>query len=342
MMNFLSFYRKTFNIENVRQWLHLLRCLHVEQPATAISRCPMLLNRRVGHSTEKAQAVTQWMSTRGLTPDQIVNVIAKWPYVLMIPPTNAVAVTVWLHAELHATDAMIAALLVRCPRVFGLRPSNLASKVSWFKLSGFSDEEARKVVFKQPAVLTCTPARNASQMSALQSFGLSQTQSKTLIVKMPSVICLDLTNGYQQAKVRFLTQEMGRSILELETCAAYLTLSLVDRIGPRWAFLKLHCPDQLQNNLSGIYRETDVQFTKVLVSASLERKCLSSGLTRVEVYHEFRAGWQRGEGALFVLEKKREKKKRSKQGIEEFSDSSEESASPDALAADSVTEESTS
>lgn len=36
-----------------------------------------------------------------------------------------------------------------------------------------------------------------------------------------------------QAKVRSLTQDMGRSVLELTTCSTFLGFSLLGRIAPR-------------------------------------------------------------------------------------------------------------
>lgn len=148
--------RKLFvNIDNVRQWLLLLRQHHVEQPAFVLSRQPVTLEKLAVNTVSNAAAVVQWMSAIGLTDPQIGTTLSKLPSILSVSLANIAAVDEWLRSELGPGDLKVAHALLRAPSLFCKRPAtNLAPKLAWFRSHGFSDDLICRILVNGPTILS--------------------------------------------------------------------------------------------------------------------------------------------------------------------------------------------
>lgn len=290
--------KRTLSIDNVREWVLLLRTVSVNQPEQVISTNPIILGKRADHSVSSgsAAAAAEWMGSKGLTPFEVSKVISAFPMILNVSPASLAATDAWLRIELRWTSDMTKKALHACPELFALRPSNLAPKLDWFRMTGFSDEAISSMLIKCPNLLTVSVERNQSLVSALQLLGLSRDQVLLLIFQMPSLLRKNISSATQQAKVRFLLEVMQRDILELTTCTAYFTYSLFNRIGPRWAFVALYCEDAQTRKLGGMLSKGEISFLEGLKSASMDEACSSRGLTHAQLFQRFVVEWQEGEG----------------------------------------------
>ncbi|MEW5304640.1 MAG: hypothetical protein WDW36_007237 [Sanguina aurantia] len=248
---------RTFNIDNTRQWLQLLRRHHVQQPCVAISRQPTVLEFRADSVAANADAVIGWMSGVGLTRLDIATILTLQPRLLNISHANVVAVDAWLRTELGWSSGMIATALTKCSDFCQSRPVTLSKK-----------------------------------LSALQAFGLSRAQVSGMVFSMPKLFTGNFSGTRMQAKARFLTHDMGRSISETTACPSFFAYSLMGRTAPRWAFHTLHCKGQLFV-LGTQLTLTDGQFpVKLSECPSLDEECKLRGLSRGEVYSEFLARYK--------------------------------------------------
>ncbi|MEW5307223.1 MAG: hypothetical protein WDW36_009631 [Sanguina aurantia] len=88
---------------------------------------------------------------------------------------------------------------------------------------------------------------------------------------------------------------MGKDLEEVIRCPAFLTLSLFGRIGPRWAFHQPYCSDQAFN-LTSQLAPCEERFLGSLLSQAMAAACATRGITRQQLFDEFKAQWQEGTG----------------------------------------------
>lgn len=329
ILAWLSSRKRPFVIRNIQQWLQVLRNYGVKQPLDVMSNHLILLMARADTAHARSTAVVQWMSEHGLAQDAIAAVISQWPLILHTPLETAKAVAAWLGSELGWSDGMISDVLTRHPRLFGLSTvSNLCVKLSWFKSQGLSAAAVSRVFFNTPPLFYTTIARNEKQLAALQAMGLSKSQVSEMLRKLPHLLTRNIAGDNIQAKVRFLSEDMGRTIEELVTCSVFLTYSLINRIGPRWAFHSLYCKGQ-SFVLGSRLPVKDKHFADSLSSQTLDTECVSRGYDRLRLYNEFRAEWQQGEGIKWDVRKRQGTRKLSaKDGPESSVNTSSKEASP--------------
>lgn len=215
---------------------------------------------------------------------------------LKLPHKNAALVALWLSSELGWSSHMVVVILTKCPQLFGLNPAaTLGVKAVWFRSQGFETEVLSKMLYLHPQLLGYTIKRNESQLSALQALGLSKPQVAEMVRTCPVLLIRDISSDVTQAKIRFLTQVMGKSVQELSVCPGFLALSLVDRTGPRWAFHSLYCPGK-PFILSTRLKCTELDFVRRLPSSYLDTECDSQGKSRLQLFRSFTAQWKEGEG----------------------------------------------
>lgn len=130
--------------------------------------------------------------------------------------------------------------------------------------------------------------------------GLSPPQIEQSLRRRPLLLGSDLHGAVMQAKVRFLTQVMRNDIQVLVCCPQFLSMQLVGRIGPRWAFWSRHCPGQpfVLNTRLNVSLEN---FVSNLRSPSLDAECNVRNLTYMQLFEEESARWQAEEGAEWVV-----------------------------------------
>lgn len=288
-------------------WLQLLHQHGVQHPSDVMSNHIIILKSRAETAQARSAAVVAWMRKLGLTEAEIVDIITQRPMVFNVPLETANAVSEWLQHELGWNGSMISNVLVRYPRLFGLSPfSNLSIKLAWFRSHSFSTVNISSALYSNPALFNNAIAHNECQIISLKAMGLSPEQVTKVFKRIPHLLMRDMEGNIIQAKIHFLTQVMHMQVEELAAFPAFLTYSLMKRIGPRWGFHSLHCKGQ---SFSLAYRLSlkDRQYAESLTSQSLDAQCKARCLTRLQLYEEFRSQWQQGEERRWNLGNKPEK-----------------------------------
>lgn len=296
ILSYLAAQKRKFNLENVQQWLLLLHTYNVQDPVLVVANHCVVLPSMAGYAKLNAPAVVHWMSSMQLSPKAISLLLAKNPMLLVLPHATVAAAAAWFSSELDWSSSMIAAKLSTTPTLFGSNPVlNLAPKMAWFNSKGLSNAKMSKVLFNTPALLNFSIARNKCQISALRASGLSETDVDNMVRKKPQILTSDIAGAITQTKLRFLTQEMGQPIHSLVNCPVFITLSLLDRIGPRWFFFSLYCQGQTFI-LNSQLKVTNSVFVTRLRSPSLDAECATHGQSRLQRFEVFMSKWQQNEG----------------------------------------------
>lgn len=288
--------RLTLSSQNVTIWLQLLRTLNVGQPCVTAAKFPIILAHQAEHFECNASAVVTWMLSIGLAAADIPQYISKCAMLLIIPYETVEDVAEWLRSELGWSSSMVAMGLAKFPQFFGLSPTrSLGPKLAWFKSKGVCTSTVSQALSGNPQLFGYSIARNESQMAALQAIGLSQLEVIELISKRPSVLMRDTCSHTTQAKVCFLTTVMGKKVQELLNCSEYLTYSLGERIGPRWAFHSHHCPGK-PFKLNYRLKPSDPSFVNGLLSMSLKAECVHTGCSHLQLFEAFKVQWKERKG----------------------------------------------
>lgn len=297
----LSLKKKAANIGNIRLWLQLLHRYDVEQPTEVISGNSILLCNLAENSADNAAAVVQWLTSMGFTSSEVAKILSRGPMLLTVPHATSAAAAAWFLSELHWDSGMIAKMIAKHAQLFGLSAEDsLAPKLAWFVMKGFRKEKLGRVFFTNPQLLDFSIQRNNIQLSALQALGLTETQVLCMVHQVPALLKLNIAGLNIQAKVRFLTQVMGKQIQEICLCPNFLSCSLLDMIGPRWSFHTRYYHPGQPFKLSTKYKSSDEDFANCKASPSLDAECASRGMTPLQVYKEHQSQWKAGEGRLWV------------------------------------------
>lgn len=294
----LSFYtskKLNLSINNVLLWLQLLRCYHVEQAIQVVSKNPIILTSKAATAALNAEGVQQWLHGLRFTQDMTVALIERRPMLFNVPHVTAAAVETWLVSNLGWSSSMVIKVLIRHPHIFGCSVSNLNDKLAWFQSQGLSIQAISKVLMITPGLFSRSTAYNISQLSELRGLGLSEHQVNEMVRRRPHLLVRGISTIVTKAKIRFLTLVMGQCFQNVLVCPAFLTYSLFDRIGPRWAFHLRYCKDK-PFVLNSRLNPTDKKFADGFVSSSLDSASASRGMTRMQLYEEVRVEWKQGPG----------------------------------------------
>lgn len=251
--------KRSFPIDNVQPWLHLLHKLNVEHPVQVLSKRPVLLASRASTAEANMEGLVELLGGLGATQKQLAALLYKHPMLFNIPPTTPSAAAAWLRSKLHLSSSVIADLFTKYSELFYMSCEDLDVTLAWFLSMGYSIETVRQ---------------------------------------KPQLLRSKLSTTVNKAKVRFLTQVMQKDVEELQTCTQFLRYSLFQNIGPRWAFHSLYCKGQ-PFVLSTRLNVNDAGLVQKLDSSSLDEECKVCSLTRLEVYEKFKIKWQEGEGKIW-------------------------------------------
>lgn len=300
ILRFFSIQKRCLSITTTQLWLQMLRTHNLEQPLEVAAAFPIILISYPQSVESNATAFIAWLCSLGLDKAGIAQLVSKSPMLLKIPHRNALLVAAWLSTELRWSRKMVITTLTKFPHLFSLSVAeNLVHKLAWFVSKGYNTPTISKMIYLHPQLLGYSIARNKSQMLALQAMSFSQPQVAEMVGNLPTLLMLNIASGVTQAKVRFLTQLQGRSIQEILWFPRYLSFSLADRIGPRWAFFSLYCPGQNFNLMTRLC-PTDNNFTRRLQSPNLNAECTRQSLSRLQLFVSFKANWKGNEGREWV------------------------------------------
>lgn len=291
LLLFFSSQKRHLSITTTQLWLQLLRRHNLEQPLDVAAKFPIILLSYNQSVESNAAVVVTWLLSLGLAQADVCQLLGRCPMLLKLPHETTALVAAWLSNELGWSSRMVNKTLTHCPKLFSSSPAHtLGPKLAWFESHGFSAETTSKMLYLHPQLFECSISRNKAQLAALQALGLPLSDVADMVRKHPSLLIRNISSDTTQAKVRFLTEVMGKQVHELKICTAYLTYSLAARIGPRWDFYSLHCPNKFFN-LSTRLQHANQEFAKRLQSKTLDAECTLRGLSRLQLFEEVLAKW---------------------------------------------------
>lgn len=244
------------NIQNVAAWLQLLQSLHVEHASHVISKRRIVLSSKAATAITNTEGIVEWLTSVKATHEMIVKILTREPLLLTVPHTTPAAAAAWLHSSFGWSDSTITNVLMMVPQVFRLSCNKLAGKLDWLQSKGLRTDTISKMVRAQPQLLLH-----------------------------------DFSSIINRTKLHYFTDVMKSQLLE---CLPFCTYSLSETIGPRSAFHSLYCQDQ-PFNLNTRLKCNDGRFLRQLPSPSLDAVCASRGITRQQLYAEFKASRQQAD-----------------------------------------------
>lgn len=171
----------------------------------------------------------------------------------------------------------------------------LSTKLGWFTSQGLTDVTLFRMLTVSPELFRLNSNHLQAQLAALRATGLSPSQVAAMVNTAPLLLTSKVWSERIQAKIRFLTRDMGMGVQELVACPQFLICSLSGRIQPRWSFHSTHCGGQ-PFDLSLQLSPSDETFTGGLVSESLDAACAARSTTRAQLFEECKSKWQQAEG----------------------------------------------
>ncbi|MEW5307239.1 MAG: hypothetical protein WDW36_009647 [Sanguina aurantia] len=287
------------NLGNVRQWIELLGHLGIPASHNVLATHPIVLKSRADNNAANAAAVVQWIRSRVPSQAAVRVVICKFPKLLTTPCEKLDAATAWMRTELGSSEGDIHRGLARLPQLFAMRSGTLASKLAWFDSQAFDVARIRRYVLSHPQLLVMTTEHYEAQLAALQALGLSQSEALEMAKKVPVLLSLDIAGSNMQLKVRFLVRVMGLPVAALVRDPNFLSRSLMNTIGPRWAFSRLYSTLKPPNHTSHLSKSPG-RYLETVKSALLEEECAERGLSPLQLFEEFIPCWQQGEGRVWA------------------------------------------
>lgn len=267
---------------------HLVKLGFTEEQAARV--LSFFVRRKVTLNDENIQP---WlMLLQKYNVEDAMHVVSQHPMILTsrasTADANADGVMTWMQT-LGVTHDQRAALLGKYPVLLNVPNTTQSATSAWLGSElGWSSTLRMNVLMKVPELfgLSC------QNLDAKLAWFLANGISTELIKRKPHLLLFNMSSSINKTKIYFLTQIMKQ---ELQACMPCVTYSLFHRIGPRWAFHTLHCKDQ-PFTLSYRLDTADADFVHELGSSSFEAECATRNLTRIDVYEDFRARWQQGEG----------------------------------------------
>jgi len=139
-------------------------------------------------------------------------------------------------------EEKIGKILRRCPEVIGLSiPNNLQTTVEWLLDLGIEPgiKGVGGLIVKWPKILAMSERDNLTPtVNKFYRLGISKQSLAKAVSEFPQILSFSVEANIAP-KVEFLVRMMGRDPAEvLATCPRFYSYSLLNRIRPRWAFLK--------------------------------------------------------------------------------------------------------
>ena len=179
--------------------------------------------------------------------------------------------------------------------VFSILPAELDVRLSSIaaQLSATIDE-AKSVLRRAPTLTMFLPETVGLHVTQLLGLGFSNGQTKSMCLKQPTLLALSYKSQLQADKWVFMTRILRLSHEAIAAQPFLFTLSLPNRLGPRWEYLQqLRLHAEISNtstgSISSLMKMTDTKFRAVYTRPQL----------RVHDEH-FKKQWQRRWDFLLV------------------------------------------
>jgi len=158
-------------------------------------------------------------------------------------------------AVLQGLNLDVAKVVTKCPALLGHPPDTLRAKLE--ALSGMGLKVAY-VVRRCPSVFTLSDDRIRSTIAFLNSVGLDGVR---VVNGFPAILCSSVDSKLRPV-VHFVTVTMGRDVTKLHTCPHCFSLSMTDRLIPRYQFAVVHNKQHL--SLGTLFCTTEDRFAKTM------------------------------------------------------------------------------
>ena len=148
--------------------------------------------------------------------------------------------------------------------VFSVSPADLDARLSSIaaQLSATLDK-AKGVVRSMPALATSLPETVGLHVTQLLGLGFSHDQVKRMCLRQPRLLNRNYTSDVNVEKWGFLTRILRLSHDAIAAKPFLLTLSLPNRLGPRWEYLqqlRLHGETAFTGSIGSLMSVTDTKF----------------------------------------------------------------------------------
>lgn len=268
------------NLRLLFTWLGRDLALPPEALLKLLNRCPAVLQADVQQVLKPRLAF--FTNDLGLTQERALTGVMRCPEVLGVATPLLAAKAAFFTGQLGMTPAEVGALYVREPAALLSSLSRLQDTVAWLRDGlGLSPGVLRRVVAKGGA--TKYPLATLQERVALwQRLGFTPAELHQLLDACPRLLLYPAAEPKYQAKLRFLTEEIGLPLRALLAYPSYISYSLPARIAPRAAAARALADRHLP---LGQLAPGDEAFARWL------------GM-EVEEWEAWQAAWQQGPEAL--------------------------------------------
>jgi len=170
---------------------------------------------------------------------------------------------------LSARLASLQGLGIEIPRAINCQPTvlnylsaTIENKMLFLSSLGF---DATALIHRRPAVLTNSDQAIRACIAFLHASGLDAMR---LISEHPQILGSNIDRKLRPI-IEFVTQEMGRSLEEINRCPRCLSASLQQRLKPRYQYVVLHGKHK-DFRLSTFATQPDTSFSRIVSDKPLE------------------------------------------------------------------------
>eukprot|EP00669_Euglena_mutabilis_P011039 TRINITY_DN5718_c0_g1_i1.p1 TRINITY_DN5718_c0_g1~~TRINITY_DN5718_c0_g1_i1.p1 ORF type:complete len:191 (+),score=19.83 TRINITY_DN5718_c0_g1_i1:70-573(+) len=147
---------------------------------------------------------------------------------------------------------MVQRAISSAPSLLSFVPSKINKNMAMLTFLGL---DARMTVKRFPLILTRNEQAIRDRITFFEERGLDAVR---IINALPHVVSYDIHRKLRPL-TEYITQEMGRSLEEINECPRCFSTSLEQRLKPRHEYLKLHGKRQ-DYSLSSLCATTDNRF----------------------------------------------------------------------------------
>lgn len=176
--------------------------------------------------------LVDFLRSKGVNTSEIGKVVVRCPQLLTLNVERKLQPAIEILGSVGITGSNLARVLVTQPSLLRRR---LGANIEYCRKLGL---DAKPGVIAR-LLVTCPNFSEdgcKARMSYLESTGLTKEQVVTMIIKNPAWLSFNVESSLS-LKVNYLVNVMGRSVQELVTASTFLTMSLENRIMPRWTVL---------------------------------------------------------------------------------------------------------
>lgn len=227
----------------------------------------------------------------GFSQSQVRRLCLQAPALMTLNPLQ-IAERMRLYQQLKVPSDTITSAVAEHPLLLLENPRVLlTSTLRLFRRYRVKGSHGHKIVTADPSILAVPSGTINEVLAVLDKYGIVGEDLATVIEQCPGVVWM--TQEALDIKLRFLTDILGKSPLEVVAFPRYFVISVANYIGPRSAFIMSRWPELAQTfAIATLFTRSDEDFSEHLLD------------TLVEEYIVFKLQWQSMYGSKFGLKPK--------------------------------------